>query len=136
MHARRWLVRGLWLVVVFSLGVSFVGRALAMRAGVAAALAQAARTGSGTHRMPMGAGSGAKDAPAPCPGHDGQCCAPCLACCAACASVPLPADAGAASLVALAGRTTDAAARSLPAPRAGGRHFLPPSVGPPSPLVS
>jgi len=64
-----------------------------MRMGVAAAVAEAAGTASGhdAHRMPMG--GGATHDPMPCPQHDGQCCAPCLACCAACASLPVPVDA-------------------------------------------
>ena len=136
MHIRRRLSRGLWLLVVFALGVSFIGRALAMRSGVAAAMAQAARHAStgGAHRMPMG--PAAKHEPMPCPSHDAQCCAPCLACCAACASVPVPVDQRAAGALPAAARVPDVVAWSSPAPRTPGRHLLPPPIGPPSPLVS
>jgi len=136
MHLRRRLSRGLWLLVALALGVSFVGRALAMRAGAAAAMAQAAgaASGRGGHGMPMGAGAGHD--PAPCPQHDAQCCAPCLACCAACASVPVAVDLRTAGAPVAVTRVAAVAARQGAAPRSPERHLRPPQLGPPSPLVS
>jgi len=104
-----------------------------MRSGVLAAQQASQRQAPAGHHAGM-AGHGTM--PMPCPQHDGQCCAPCLACCAACVSVPVPA-AAAVFLVEDAGvRLPGTDLAPAAAPRSGGRFLQPPPLGPPTPLVS
>lgn len=136
MRARRWFSRGLWLLVTVAVGVSFVGRPLAMRDAVLAAEQAAAHqaVGAQAHAMDMGdghrGGSGM-----PCSRPDGKCCAPCLACCPGCASVPEPAAVAVAAPVAPPLRLAEAPAPAGTSPRPGSRSLQPPPIGPPAPSV-
>ncbi len=111
----RRLARGLWLLVTVAVGISFVGRPLAMRGGVLAAQ-QAAAEGLAMRHAGMAGDAGM---PMPCRHHSGQCCAPCLACCAACVTPPVPAAATPVGLLVAAVRvaSTSRCARPGPAPR-------------------
>ena len=133
MRRRRPLVRVLWAAVVLAVGISFVGRPLAMRNCVLAAQA-AARTAGGAGARPMDMGH-APGPGTPCPHHDAKCCAPCLACCAGCATMPVPAATPPAGDVALAVRRTVVPATSAAVPPLGGRFLQPPPLGPPTPLA-
>lgn len=132
MHAPRWH-RSLWLLVTVAVGISFVGRPLAMRAGVQAAQQAAQRQAHAEQHAGM-AGHGRM--PMPCPRHSGQCCAPCLACCPCCVTAPLPVAAPAAGAIAVVVRLQAPGRQPVPAPRSGNRYLQPPPLGPPTPLVS
>jgi hypothetical protein len=133
MHAQRWLTRGLWLLVTVAVGISFVGRPLGMRAGVLAAQQAAQRQAPSGHHAGMPGHAGM---PMPCPQHDGQCCAPCLACCAGCITVPAPVALATVIAQAATVRLAGTDLTPVPAARSGGRHLQPPPLGPPTPLVS
>ena len=132
MRAHRRFARGLWLLVTVAIGISFVGRPLAMRAGALAAQQAAAEA------LPMRHAGMAGDAgmPMPCQHHSGQCCAPCLACCAGCVTPPVAAVAPAVGILVATVRVRTAARGPIPAPRSGSRYLQPPPLGPPTPLVS
>ena len=133
MRAQRGLARVLWLLVTVAVGISFVGRPLAMRSGVLAAQQAAQRQAlAGAHAGMAGHGQ----MPMPCPQHSGQCCAPCLACCPGCVTAPLPAAAPAAAAAAVVVRLAPTGREPIAAPRSGNRYLQPPPLGPPAPLVS
>jgi hypothetical protein len=133
MRTSHWLARGLWLLITDAVGISFVGRPLGMRAGVLAAQQAAQRHTASAHHAGM---PGRAGMPMPCPRHDGQCCAPCLACCAGCVTLPAPAAMAAVGTVVATVRVAGTDLTPVPAPRAGGRYLQPPPLGPPTPLVS
>ena len=132
MRTRRRLTRSLWLLVTLAVGISFVGRPLAMRAGVLAAQQTAQRQAPAGHHAGMAGHAGM---PMPCPQNDGQCCAPCLACCAACVSVPVPATAAVLVAEVAKVRVPGTVLAQAPAPHSGSRFLQPPPLGPPVPLV-
>jgi hypothetical protein len=133
MHRPRLLARSLWLLVTVAVGISFVGRPLAMRAGVLEAQEVAEHQAmAGGHAGMAGHGG----MPMPCPQHSGQCCAPCLACCAGCVTLPLPAVAQIAGTVVATVRLAGTDRAPVTAPRSSARFLQPPPIGPPTPLVS
>lgn len=104
-----------------------------MRSGVLAAQQAAQRQALSEHHARMAGHAGES---MPCKHHSGQCCAPCLACCPGCVTPPLPVAVPAADNVVAAVRLVRADREPVPAPRSGNHHLQPPSIGPPTPLVS
>ena len=133
MRSQRGLTRILWVLVSIAVGVSFVGRPLAMRGGVLAAQAAAQHQTLAEQHAGM-AGHG--QMPMPCPQHTDQCCAPCLACCPGCVTPPLPTAAPVAGAITALVRLVTSGREPVPAPRSGSRYLQPPPLGPPTPLVS
>ena len=133
MRTAGWFDRGLRLLVTVAVGVSFVGRPLAMKGGALAAQ-QAARQEASA--MPDMAMAGHPGSPMPCHHHCGQCCAPCLACCACCVAAPLPPTTGTPGPVIATAHVVRAEPVVNRAVRAGDRHLQPLPLGPPLPLVS
>jgi len=133
MRSRCGLARGLWLLVTIAVGISFVGRPLAMRAGVQVAQQAAQRQAMSGHHAGMASHA---RMPMPCPQHSGQCCAPCLACCPGCVTPPLPSAMLAAGAVVAPVRLARLDRAPVPAPHSSSRYIQPPPIGPPTPLVS
>jgi hypothetical protein len=133
MHAQRGISRGLWLLVAIAVGISYIGRPLAMRASVHAAQQAAQHQALAEHHAGMAGHSGE---PMPCQHHSGQCCAPCLACCPGCVTPPLPAAALVTGAVVATVRLASTDRKPISAPSSGSRYLQPPPIGPPTPLVS
>lgn len=134
MRSQRGFARLLWLLVTVAVGISFVGRPLAMRAGVLAAQSRA-RTEHHAGMAHLAGMASHAGMPMPCPQGSGQCCAPCLACCPGCVTPPLPPAAAAAVAVAATERLARTDLAPVPAPRSDRHHLQPPPLGPPTPLV-